>query len=588
MSRPRRLLATAVATWTAALLLGVAPSTAADDTPERRGPAGTTAQTTPAGTTSAGAPRQTAPAEATPAASAVPDTDPGPTGVAAGELPGPDDRPNVVVIMTDDMRADELVWMPNVRRLLADRGVRFANAFSPFPLCCPARASFLTGQYTHNHGVWDNSSDYGITALDDRSTVATDLAAAGYRTAFVGKYLNGYGVERAPGHTGDPVRYVPPGWHDWRGSVTALYEPDTPEAGGTYSYFDTTLNVDGRLRGYPGRYQTRVFGAEAVDQVARLARSTRPFFLWTSFVAPHTGGPREPDDPEPVLRGDGSQARVTTPARPPDVRGVLDEVITAPLGVVPEEDASDKPSFLRRSPTLNEAETEALTTLTRQRAESLLVVDQEVARIVAALDQAGELANTVLMFVSDNGYLIGEHGQLQQKRLVYESAIRVPVLFAGPGIPAGEVRTDPFLMTDFAPTILELAGARTGRTMDGVSMLGTARTRDGGWRRPVLVETGPLKRRLDVPGGLLEVRPGGPSSLRFTQAVRTSRYLYAEHASRDRELYDLRVDPAELTNLADRPGSRDLVRRLSAVLDELRTCAGATCAGPLPASLRAP
>ncbi|MGE5719480.1 MAG: sulfatase [Nocardioidaceae bacterium] len=527
----------------------------------------------------------------TTAPAVVPEADPSPPGppptsdavtgeALAGGLPG--DRPNIVVIMTDDMRADELAWMPNVQRLIEDRGVRFANAFSQHPLCCPARASFLTGQYTHNHGVWSNSPDYGITALDDSSTVATDLAAAGYQTAFLGKYLNGYGMGRAPNRSGDPLRYVPPGWHDWRGSVTSLHAPGTPEEGGTYNYFKTTLSVNGALEGNTGRYQTRVFGDETADLVRGLTRSPRPFFLWSSYVAPHAGGPREPDDPEPVIREDGEEDRVTTPARPKDVRGLLDEEITQPLGAVPDEDPGDKPSFLRDAPTLNQAEIEALTVVTRQRAESLHVVDQEVARTLEVLERAGELQNTLVVFVSDNGYLLGEHGALQGKNVLYESAIRVPLLVAGPGIPAGEERRDPFLMTDFAPTFLELAGARTDRAMDGTSMLDVLRDGDRGWTRPVLTETGPSGGG-DPP---LDVRPGGPSSLRFSQGLRTPHYLYAEHATRERELYDLRSDPEELTNLADRPGMSQVVARLARVLDRMRMCRAESCAAPLPRSLQ--
>jgi len=540
----------------------------------------------------------TAPATGTTTApDVVPEAAPSPQGASTPALTShgvssdaltrglPGDRPNIVVIMTDDMREDELMWMPNVRRLVEDRGVRFVNAFSQHPLCCPARASFITGQYTHNHGVWTNGPDYGITALDDSSTVATDLAAAGYQTAFLGKYLNGYGMNRAPNRSGDPLRYVPPGWHDWRGSVTSLHAPGTPEEGGTYNYFNTTLNVNGALDGNTGRYQTRVFGEETADLVQGLARSPRPFFLWSSYVAPHAGGPREPDDPEPVVREDGQEERITTPGRPKDVRGLFDEEITEPLGAVPDEDPGDKPSFLREAPTLNRAEIEALTVVTRQRAESLHVVDEEVARTVEVLEQTGELENTLVVFLSDNGYLLGEHGVLQKKNMLYESALRVPLLVAGPGIPAGEERRDPFLMTDFAPTFLELAGARTDRAMDGASMLDVLREGDRGWTRPVLAETGPRSPRGgDEPA--LDVRPGGPSSLRFSQGLRTADYLYAEHATRERELYDLRADPEELTNLADRRQMSRVVARLARVLDRMRMCRAASCTDPLPRSLQ--
>lgn len=498
----------------------------------------------------------------------------------------PDDRPNIVVIMTDDMREDELQWMPNVRRLLEEEGVRFVNSFSPYPLCCPARASFLTGQYTHNHGVWTNRAEYGFHALDDSSTVATDLADAGYRTAFVGKYLNGYGPE--PPHDGsaeDSFLYVPPGWHDWRGAPARLYDAGLPVAGGIYNFFDTALNVNGTLRDHGGVYQTRMLGHQTRDMLAGLARSPRPFFLWASYLAPHVGAPREPDDPEPVVRADGEEAEVRTPARPRNVRGVFDARLSGSLGAVREDDMRDKPAFLRDMPPLDDAETEALEELTRQRAESLYVVDEQVAETLETLEDLGELDDTVVVFTSDNGYLIGEHGLLQFKRLPYQSSLRTPTILTGPGIPGGEERSDPVLTTDFAPTFLDLAGARTDRVMDGQSVLDVARDGDRGWARPVLTEAGPNWLRHPA---ALDRGPAGPSRLRFTQGLRTPRYLYVEHATDEQELYDLRRDPLELTSLVDRPALQPVVRQLAAVLDDLRLCAGESCHRPLPDDLVAP
>lgn len=498
----------------------------------------------------------------------------------------PDDRPNIVAIMTDDMRVDELRWMPNVRRLLGAGGVRFTNSFSPYPLCCPARASFLTGRYTHNHGVWTNRADYGFNAFDDTSTVATDLAAAGYRTAFVGKYLNGYGPEPPhDGSAGSSFRYVPPGWHDWRGSVGSLRGPGPAVKGGAYNYFDTVLNVNGVLRSHDDVYQSRMLGHQTRDMLAGLARSPRPFFLWVSYLAPHVGWPREDDDPAAVLRADGQQLTVRTPARPRDVRGVLDAGLSGPLGAVREDDMSDKPASLRHEPPLNAAETVALAELTRQRAEALHVVDEQVAGTFEALADLGELEDTVVVFTSDNGYLLGEHGLVQAKRLPYESSLRTPTLIAGPGLPAGQERTDPLLTTDFAPTFLELAGARSGRVMDGQSLLAVARYGDHGWIRPVLTEAGPGR-----PGqpAVLDRGPAGPSRLRFTQGVRTPHYLYVEHATAEQELYDLRRDPLQLTSLADRRGSQPVVRALASLLEDLRLCAGATCNRPMPRPFQDP
>ena len=182
--------------------------------------------------------------------------------------------------------------------------------------------------------------------------------------------------------------------------------------------------------------------------------------------------------------------------------------------------------------------------------------------------------------------LEGEHRRRQGKILPYDPSLRVPLVVRGPGIPAGETRTDPFLMIDFVPTILDAAGVRIPRSLDGVSMLDVARNGDRGWRRPVMTETGP--RDLSE-GGRLEPFPmerrNGPSSLQFSQGVRTGRYLYIEHASREKELYDMQLDPQQTVNVVDRPDYRRLRRTLARVLDRLRTCQGAECSAPLPRRL---
>lgn len=498
----------------------------------------------------------------------------------------PGRRHNVVVIMADDMRADELQFMPHTRRLLGDQGVRFTNSFSPHPLCCPARASFITGQYTHNHGVWSNRRPFGFEGFDDTRTLATHLREAGYQTGFVGKYLNGYGAVPAPdGSADDSLTYVPPGWTDWRGAVDGPSGWDAPEAGGTYRYFNTTLSVNGVLRSNRGRYQTTMIGDETGDLLTGMAASPRPFFLWASYVAPHNGTPAEPDDPEPVVRADGSETTLSTPARPRHVRGMYDSLVLGDPTTGETPGARGKPFFIRDLPEVGPEELEAVTTVARQRAESLHVLDEQVRRTVDRLDELGILENTHVVFVSDNGFFLGEHRMLRGKNLPYDVSLRVPTLMRGPGLPAGTVSDRPLLTIDLAPTFLGLAGARPAPEMDGVDVLPVSAD---GWSRGVLTETGPraqsLNRRRD---DLLDL-PAGPSPLRFTQGVRTARYLYVEHASRERELYDVLADPLEQTNLVDDPALQPIVRRLAVHLDELRTCSGASCATPLPEDLRAP
>jgi arylsulfatase A-like enzyme len=506
--------------------------------------------------------------------------------VSVSPLVGRPDRPNVLVIMTDDARNDDLQFMPHVRHLIGDHGVRFTNTFSPQPLCCPARASFITGEYSHNHHVWSHAAPFGFQALHDRSTLPVWLNDAGYDTSFLGKYLNGYGVQRL--RNGQPsLRYVPPGWTDWRGSVDGGVAAGSALDGGTYRYFDTTLNDNGRLTPHQGVYQTSLLGRLTRESLRRQVASPRPFFSWVSFVAPHHGGPAEADDPKPVLRANGTTQVFRNPARPKRVWGRFDKRIRHAPGYRGEADVADKPFFIRDLPRLTKAEQLGVREDARQRAEALSLVDAQVARIMSTLRATGQLDDTYVLFTSDNGYFLGEHRMPQGKILPYEPSLRVPLLIRGPGIPAGQVRTDPFTMIDFAPTILAAAGVRGPSTIDGTSLLGVAEHGDRGWDRGILTETGPRAVSEDAEeSDNFLVRAAGPSPLRFSQGVRTGDYLYVEHASRERELYDLRSDPRELTNLVDRPALAGVVRRLAHELDLLRNCRGAGCRKPLPASLR--
>ncbi|MGH3588177.1 MAG: sulfatase-like hydrolase/transferase, partial [Pseudonocardia sp.] len=375
-------------------------------------------------------------------------------------------RPNVVMIMVDDMRADDIRYMPWTRRLIGGRGVTFANSFAPHPLCCPARASILRGQYTHNHRVWTHKKPYAFPSLNDRSTLATWLRTDGYSTVFLGKYLNGYGSLPEPGATtGRSVSYVPPGWTDWRASIDGGLPASHPKNGGTYRFFDTTLSRNGRgFDNYAGRYQTRVYGKLSSQVIRARAASDRPFFFWASYTAPHHGTPREPDDPK-VYDGAGNLVkRMVSTARPNDVKGKFDSVIrNAPGATWSPDAASDKPAYLQNDP-LSESEKAALLEVTRQRAEALSVVDEQVKRTIDALAASGELEETMVVFTSDNGYYYGEHRIPVGKIYPYEEGIRVPLIMRVPeqyrgggeriaeiGAPVGNI--------DLAPTLVEMARA---------------------------------------------------------------------------------------------------------------------------------
>jgi N-acetylglucosamine-6-sulfatase len=438
-------------------------------------------------------------------------------------------RPNVVVIMTDDQTVESVRVMTNVKRLLRDRGATFRKSFVNFAHCCPSRATFLTGQYAHNHGVLGNGPPSGGYArLDHTNTLPVWLQDAGYYTAHLGKYLNGYGRT-------NPTE-IPPGYDEWRGAVE-------PFAGRFYDYI---LNENGRLNTYR-RYQTDVYAGKAARFIERRAPAERPFFLWVAFLAPHRGGPQEPGDP----------VGQPTPVPAPRHR---DHFAAEPLPRPPgfnEQNVSDKPIGIRTRPLLTPTRIRKIRENYQQRLESLLAVDQAVERIVAALRRAGELDDTLIVFTSDNGFFHGEHRVPGGKVLLYEPSIRVPLIMRGPNIPAGRRVSQRVANIDLAPTIVDAAGATPARVMDGRSLL------------PVIADPSvPLGR------DLLVVR--GPGTGTFA-AIRAPNYLYAEYGNGEQELYDLTRDPFELRSRHADPAYAAVKADLALRLADLRACSGTSC-----------
>jgi arylsulfatase A-like enzyme len=446
----------------------------------------------------------------------------------------PTQRPNVLVLETDDQTFAEMAVLPNVRRLIGDEGVTFDNNFVSFSLCCPSRATFLTGQYAHNNGVRGNSLPAGgYYKLDSTETLPVWLQRAGYYTAHVGKYLNEYG-------TRDPTE-IPAGWSEWHASVDYS----------TYRYYNYTLNENGTVTTYcedpkPTCYQTDVYAEKAAELIRRRAPQAQPFFLWVAFLAPHGGRPDDPDDPF-----------IDTPSPAPRHR---DAFANVPLPMPPsfnEGDVSDKPRGIRSRPVLNSREIAAIQENWQQRRETLLAVDDAVATIIETLRASGELENTLILFTSDNGFFHGEHRVPFGKILLYEPSIRVPLLMRGPGIPHGVHRPQLTANVDDAPTILDAAQARPGRVEDGVSLLPVAR--DGG---------------VEIGRDLLVDNEPGPDHF---DAIRSPHWLYAEYANGDRELYDLARDPDELESLHDDPGYAGAREALARRLHVLVSCKGASC-----------
>ena len=176
----------------------------------------------------------------------------------------------MLVIETDDMRWDELKFMPQVRRLIMHRGLHFVNSFAPYPLCCPSRASFLSGKYAHNHHVLSHVDPFGFTSFDDHLTLATELQKHGYQTALVGKYLNGYARQKIHGTDRSPCTTSRPGGTSgWRAATTSSVA--VALHGGTYNYFSMTQNVNGASGAAPRIYSSKL----TAEQVQRTIKAVR-------------------------------------------------------------------------------------------------------------------------------------------------------------------------------------------------------------------------------------------------------------------------------------------------------------------------
>ena len=472
--------------------------------------------------------------------------------------------PNVLVVMVDDMRTDDLAHLPHVQRLLVRQGARFSNFYAPLSWCCPARASFLTGQYPHNHGVYTNAPPLGgFPALRDNETLATWLHPR-YTTGFVGKYLNAYGPST------QSSTYVPPGWDVWE----AAYGTSA------FDYKGLRLNIDGTLRNFSPAYSTQVIQNRSVAFLRSQAGDDKPFFLWSSFLAPHVGLPHEPEDP-------------TTPPGygTPYVAAPYQDTYTGPLTAqnpsFNEKDVSDKPAFIREIPRMGPVKVAATKVSMAQRRESLRSVDDAVARMVRQLRNIHELGRTYIVFVSDNGYMQGEHRILHGKAMPYEPSSRLPLVVRGPNVPRGVVRDGVFALPDLAPTILALADRRgqPDITLDGRSMVRALWDGSSGKRRAVLLEAVAAKRRSDQrverhrypPYTILRQRAANDLEWRYLAVVTRRWKLISWPQTGETELYPLFRDPHELDNVASDPQYRARLHDLQARLNQLRSCSGAEC-----------
>jgi len=433
----------------------------------------------------------------------------------------------MIFVLTDDLDFASAQTMPQIRSQVIEVGTSLENTFVSYPLCCPSRATILTGLYAHNHDVKGNHLPYGGFQKfrdegHEENTIAARLQGVGYRTGYFGKYLNDY--------PGDDPTYVPPGWDEWHGAAVERTNYDEYE-----------LNENGEVVYYGKKaknYLPDILSNKALEYVRGSTDNTEPFFLYISPPSPHL-----PASPAKRYRNAFAEE---APPRPPSFN---------------EEDVSDKPLYIRNRPRLSDEEIFGIDNLYQRRLESMLAVDEMVASIIQELEAVGELDNTFLFLTSDNGWEQGEHRLPREKGYPYEESARVPFFVRGPGIAAGANTDKLTLNTDFAPTLAEIAGVSF--PADGRSLTSLLRGEEpSSWRSAVLLE-----------GWGENVSIGLPPEYK---AVRTESHKYVEYANGERELYDLEADPYELENVYE-SAAPALIEDLKTRLDALRSCTEAGC-----------
>jgi len=406
----------------------------------------------------------------------------------------PPAKPNIVIVMSDDQRWDTMNgrYMPELTKILAKNGVQMDQAFVSNPLCCPSRVSTLTGRYSYTTGVYGNDGTWGgygaaqsFGAMDD--TIATDLHADGYTTGLIGKYLNGYSPKR-------DYLTVPPGWDRW-------FEVRTG------AYYDYNAAVDGvsvqRFGSAPNDYSTTVLLRQALSFVG--SKSVAPFFLYFAPTAPHSPAIADPRD---VGRFD---ADLATYPRPPSEQ---------------ESDVADKPAYIQAIPASASAQSSHDAFHARQLA-AIYGVDRAMGALWRALP-----SNTVVLFMSDNGYEWGEH-RWAGKLVPYNESLRVPMAIASKGVdlssigPLGGSSERIALNVDVRPTLESFVGDLTPAVVDGEAWTGA-------------------QARSEFP----IMHWNDPGKVPVYCGVRSADWMYVKYGDGFEEAYDERSDPFELNNIA--------------------------------------
>jgi N-acetylglucosamine-6-sulfatase len=468
-------------------------------------------------------------------------------------LAGP--TPNIIFILTDDLDEGIFSLQPRLNSLLAANGTTFKNNFVSLSLCCPSRIATLRGQYAHNSGIFTNSSpDGGFAKIYgdglESSTIATWLQAAGYRTALIGKYVNGYP------NAASTNAYIPPGWTRWF----------SPNGGSPYSGYNYSLNENGNTVSYgsaPGDYLVDVIAQKTTTFINNTLTNfpNKPFFIYVAPYVPH--GPATPP-PRYADRFPGAQA-----PRTPSFN---------------EANVGDKPAWVQSKALLTSTQIAAIDDFYRKRLQTMLAVEDLVSDVIDTLAARGQLDNTYIFFTSDNGFHQGQHRLTSGKNTAFDEDLLVPLVVRGPGVPAGQVVTKLTANIDLASTWAEIAGITPPSLVDGRSLAPfLTGVTPAVWRKTLLLEHGGPSLTEFSTDGLLE--PQDPFDIQAAAAgggtpvfvgLRTPIRTYVEYDTGERELYENTTDPYQLTN-AYSTADPALKTRFATWVGNLRNCTGAGC-----------
>lgn len=429
-------------------------------------------------------------------------------------------------------------YMPKTNQLIGEQGATFTNYFITTPICCPSRASMLRGQYAHNTDILENTPGFTrfFKLRQEEDALPVWLNNEGYQTALIGKYLNNY-----PTNAGR--NYVPPGWSEWSAFQY-----------GNHYYYDYAMNENGELVEYQNAesdYSTDVIKNKSLDFIN--ANLDSPFFLLVSVYAPH--GPSIPAARHSTLFNDLKYPQ--TPS-------------------FNEADVSDKPLVIQAlSQTDDEFDEGDANYLFQQRVRSLQAVDELVEEIIQTLEANGELENTYIIFTSDNGFHMGEHGIPAGKALAYEEDIKVPFLIRGPGITPNSVVNQMIANIDLAPSIAELANVRLPDFVDGRSFVSLLQNENDSWRNSLLIEFGYIRDEVNSTQQSQTLPQNEADNIKF-RAIRFEHHIYIEYENGEKEFYDLLQDPYQLENKISNL-NHDTLNWLQEQLQILQFCVADEC-----------